>query len=300
MAQYTILKNTPLLIDLPFDMSDQGWTVTGGIAYHSGCNPGYITKQFTLPESGQYTFDYRVGAILSGYVKLVAEDFEGPDITTAGEYSQTFTLAAGINTVRFYSTGVNQVEVLKLYPINDISNARTIVFNEDVNQFGGDHSYFPDFFCKFIDEFFSFKNGTLWEHDVNEIYNNFYGTQYTSIIDFVANQEPENDKYYFTMKIDSTGRWGVPSITTLPNERYPNGMRSRLHENNFDLDDKGKYWADFFFDMNDPQFDNQLQALMEGRTLHGGILICRVETKLTTEVKLKSIYVYSSDNERNF
>jgi len=177
--------------------------------------------------------------------------------------------------------------------------SETLVFNEDVDKFGGNHSYKPEFYCKFIDSFFSFKNGQLWDHDVNPIHNNFYGKQYTSQLKFVANSEYQKNKMYFVMKIDSNGRWSVPSMVTPKNETWPNGMKSRLHENNFDLED-GKYWADIMRDMNDPEFNNELQALFEGRTLTGPMLICDLETKETKEVKLNSVFIYSSDQDRNF
>ena len=42
VGSYTTYKNTVLQINLPNDFAEQGWGVSGGTAYHSGCNAGYI------------------------------------------------------------------------------------------------------------------------------------------------------------------------------------------------------------------------------------------------------------------
>lgn len=178
-------------------------------------------------------------------------------------------------------------------------DSKTYVFNEGTNRWIGTHSYNPEYYCKFLDSLFSFKLGRLWEHDVNPIHNNFYGQQYTSKISFVANESYQRNKLYYVMKIDSDGRWAVPKIITPKNETWPNGMRSRLHENNFDLYN-GKYWADFLMDMNDPNFTDELKALFEGRYLVGAMLICDIECKETKETKLNGVFIYSSEQKRNF
>ena len=92
---------------------------------------------------------------------------------------------------------------------------------------------------------------------------------------------------------------GVPRMVTPKNQTWPNGMRTMLHENNFSLDD-GKYWADIMRDMNDPQYDNEIEALFEGRVITGPMLICEIESKETKEVKMNGVFIYSAEQDRNF
>ena len=207
---------------------------------------------------------------------------------------------ASINGYKIFSGFNRKLGLLNLTikgPTDSESN--TIVFNEDGDKWGGNHSYRPEFYCKFINSYFSFKNGDLWEHDVNPVYNNFYGVQYTSKLKFVANSDYQKNKMYFVMKIDSNSPWSVPRMVTPKNQTWPNGMRTMLHENHFDLDN-GKYWADILRDMNDPQYDNEIEALFEGRVITGSMLICEIESKETKEARLNGIFIYSADHDRNF
>jgi len=296
---YTLTKNSSIDINLREAFADQGWIVSNGIAYHDGCNPGEIKRLINFEAIGLYTFEFEVGTVTSGTIKVIAGTLSSPEINVAGIYKYDLQVTNLSTIVKFYSTGKNNVKVLKIYPVTEESNGKTLVFNEDENRFGGDHSYRPELYVKYIDSLFVFKNGELWEQGVNPIYNNFFGVQYTSQIQFVANADKELNKLWFQIKIDSNGRWSAPEMITEPNETHPNGMKTMLHENNFDLDN-GQYWADIRKDMLDPNFDTQLQALFEGRTIEGPILITKLETKETKEIKLRGVFLYSSPQDRNF
>ena len=178
----------------------------------------------------------------------------------------------------------------------------TLVFNEDLNLWGGYHSYNPEYMHKFIDGLFVFKDGKLWEQDVNETRNNFFGVQYPSRITLVANAKDKSgkllNKLYYQLKIDSNDKWSVPSMITPKNETYPNGMKSMLHQNNFTLD-RGNYWADIMRDMLDPQYNNEVEALFSGRVMEGNMLIFELENNSTKEVRLTGVHVYSSPQDRN-
>lgn len=178
----------------------------------------------------------------------------------------------------------------------------TLVFNEDLNLWGGYHSYNPEYMHKFIDGLFVFKDGRLWEQDVNETRNNFFGIQYPSRITLVANAKDKSgkllNKLYYQLKIDSNDKWSVPKMVTPKNETYPNGMKSMLHKNNFTLD-RGNYWADIMRDMLDPQYNNEVEALFSGRVMEGNMLIFELENNSTKEVRLTGVHVYSSPQDRN-
>lgn len=299
MGSYTYIKNTPITIDPVTDFADTGWSVSNNIAYHDGCNPGLIKYVMDLTGFTSWAFRFRLGTVFSGGINIVVDGINGVVRNVAGEYTETFNVSGSNVNISFFSDGKNSVEVLNTFPVLAISNGRTLVFNEDENSWGGDHSYQPEFMHKFIDSFLTFKNGRLWEHDINPLNNNFYGQQFTSKIKVVANEKYQFDKLYFGLKIDSNGKWSVPEMITPKSETYPNGMKSRLHENNFRLD-RGKYWADILRDMLDPQFNTQLQALFEGRVVEGNMLIIELETKETKDIQLNGLFVYSSEQHRNF
>lgn len=299
MASYTVVTNTTIDINLFDDIADQGWEISDNTAYHDGCNSGYIEKYFDLSKDTEWVFEFDILAIISGNIKIIVGDQHGTAYTTAGTKKEIFNITGNNVLVRFFSTGVNALELVKIYPKNVKSPGRTWVFNEDFNGWVGEHSYIPEFMTKLNGGFYCFKNGELWEQNINPIYNNFFGVQYTSKISFVANAEYQNNKLYFQVKIDSDGRWGIPEMTTQPNETWPNGMKSKLHANNFKLEG-GKYWADIMRDMNDPRYASEpLKALFEGRVMEGSVLIVNMETNSTEEIKLKGVFIISADQERN-
>ena len=52
--------------------------------------------------------------------------------------------------------------------------------------------------------------------------------------------------------------------------------------------------------MLDPQFDNEVEALFEGRLMEGNLLILELQNDYTTEVRLTGVHVYSSPQDRNY
>ena len=107
------------------------------------------------------------------------------------------------------------------------------------------------------------------------------------------------------MRLDSKGAWFSPSLTTIADDKFPNGMASRLKKSNFKSID-GKLWADILRDMNDPNFAGispdsarQLAGLFKGRRMQGGCLIVELECADTTEAKLLSADIYYTNVKRD-
>ena len=76
-------------------------------------------------------------------------------------------------------------------------------------------SYLPDWMIGMNNIFYTFYNGNLYKHDSNQTRNNFYGTQYTSSITSVFNQDALAVKMYKTIAIDSTDAWDTTITTDL-------------------------------------------------------------------------------------
>lgn len=305
MTSYTILKNSSLIVYPYGDYPQQGWTVNNNIASHSGCNSGYIRTDFDLSSAQQWTFEYTILSLDTGIVRIEVDGVQGVNRNTAGTYSETFTTSNPIGLVRFFATGISSLQLLKVYPIGEFTEGLTFAFNEDADKWVTYYDYVPEFMVKFITSFFTFKNGTMWEHNVNPLRNNFYGTQYNTRLRIVFNAEYENSKVLFNIRLDSKGAWYVPNIETEKNDKFPNGMKSRIKLQNMKLID-GKKWADFLRDMNDPQFGNipdpvqrQLTSLFKGRVLQGCYAYIDLQCDDTTEAKLNSLEIWFSEDERS-
>lgn len=293
MASYTLIKNQPLVVNLPDDFSVQGWEVSENIAYHSGCNPGYIKSLINLSSATVWAFRYKINSLDTGTVNIVVDGISGTIRTVAGTYEETFIVDDPATVIQFYATGKCSIELLQVFPELESVAGRTLAFNEDADKWVTYYSYVPEFIHKFINGFFTFQNGRLWEHNVNDLRNNFYGEQYTSKITFFCNLNAEEVKTYFSMRQKSNKVWGVPEIETPARYGKPEGQKSRIKKGNF-KHLQGDWFADFLRDLNDPRFTTELDALMKGANLQGDFMKITIENSDVTEVKLSSIQIIVS------
>lgn len=288
MASYTIIKNQELVVDLRYDFPIEGWQVSENIAYHSGCNPGYIGRTFDLSSSTEWTFRYTILSLTSGTVNIVVGGESGVVRTEAGTYEETFEIDDPSVLVQFYATGVTSLQLLQVYPELDSTEGTTLAFNEDADKWVTYYSYVPEFMHKFINGFFAFKDGRLWEQNVNELRNNFFGVQYTSKITFYCNLNPSEVKNFYSMRQKSNKVWSVPDIEIPPRYGKPEGQKSRLKKGRF-KSLQGDWFADFLKDLSDPRFTTELDALMKGADLQGNYMKITIENSDTTEVRLSMI-----------
>jgi hypothetical protein len=173
----------------------------------------------------------------------------------------------------------------------------TIAFNDQINRWVSFYSFLPELYSSSGRSVVSFQNGECWVHDTNAIRNNFYGVQYVSQINCISKSDPISMKMFLRARIQGT-RWYMPDIITLPNDSYPVGMKSRLLKNNWALKE-GEYWADFLRDINDPQYQSNIQlAIFDGRKLRGQVLQTLLENDQTDEATIRMLEVYSVTSER--
>lgn len=302
MASYTILKDQELVVNLPDDYSDQGWEVSENIAYHSGCNPGEISLSVNLFTNSNWTFKYEILTLESGTVNIIVDGVAGILWDTPGEKTETFNSSNPAAVIKFFATGKTSIKFLQIYPTLDLSVGTTIAFNEDANKWVSYFSYIPEFMCKFIDDFFAFKNGAIWQQNVNPIRNNFFGVQYTSKISFYVNLSPTEVKSYFSMRQKSNSVWSAENngdIYIYPTEGKPDGQSSRLKKGRF-RNLQGDWFADFLRDLSDPRFVTEEEALFKGAQLQGNVMKVTLENTSTTEIRLFSIDVTVSNQNYTY
>jgi len=293
MGSYSILKNQPLVINLPGDFSDQGWIVSGSIAYHSGCNSGYINQTLDLSSAALWTFRYTILTLESGTVNIIVDGEQGVLRTQPGIYTEQFTTSNPAALIQFYATGVSSLQLLQVFPPAQARIGTTLAFNEDADKWVTYYSYIPEFMNKFVNSFFAFENGRLWEQNTNETRNNFFGVQYSSIITFYCNLSPTEVKKYWSMRQKSNRAWSVTDLEIPPYYGKPEGQRSRLKKGRF-KSIQGDWFSDFLRDMNDNRFVTDLDALMKGAELQGTVMKITIQNDDTNEVRLSSLDVIVS------
>lgn len=63
--------------------------------------------------------------------------------------------------------------------------------------------------------FYTFNGGNLFQHNINETRNNYYGTQYNSQITSVFNQNPLENKIFKTINLESDSAWQAVAETDI-------------------------------------------------------------------------------------
>jgi hypothetical protein len=255
---------------------------------------------FDFSSAEEWTFRYTIPSLTTGTINIIVDGEVGISRSAAGTYEETFEVTGTNKLVRFFSTGTNQLQVLKVFKSTEESNAVTFAFNEGADKWVTYYSYNPEFMCKFINDFFAFRNGALWEHNVNEVRNNFFGQQYTSKIVFYVNMEPTKVKMFHSMREVSNKVWSVLEALIYPYYGKPEGQLTRMKKGRFRSLQGGQWVADFLRDVNDPRFATELDALFNGAELTGQVMKITIENTDTTEVRLLSVDVLVSPQDYTY
>jgi hypothetical protein len=83
----------------------------------------------------------------------------------------------------------------------------TLTYDDGVKGFPSFYTYYPDWMIGMNNYFYTFKEGELYRHNTNETRNNYYGTDYASIMTSVFNDEPLTNKIFKTLVLESDDSW---------------------------------------------------------------------------------------------
>lgn len=166
----------------------------------------------------------------------------------------------------------------------------TIGWDEDKNRWSSFYSFTPEMYSYVQRDLVSFKDGQLWLHNTNTLYNNFYGVQYRSeivpIVCKIGDKQTFHAISFYGVQGDPLkSEWEIEQITN----RY--GQQSRLKKAHFRL--KENLWsASFLRDTTDTTVSN---PITNGRNLRGEELVLKfvnssplfasIQTIFTTIVK---------------
>jgi hypothetical protein len=95
--------------------------------------------------------------------------------------------------------------VIYPYDIYD-GTAKVLVFKPNQDRWAAPHSYETEYFIDIRDFLFSAKNGSMYQHNydngTDETYGKWYGTEVTSDIGFIVNEEPNIVKQFVTLSVE--------------------------------------------------------------------------------------------------
>ena len=172
----------------------------------------------------------------------------------------------------------------------------TVVYSNQIKRWISFRDYVPERVASTSMKLITFNDGKLYVHNSNPIHNNFYGTQYTSKINTVSNENAKNIKVFRAMSYESNLPWSAPLITIPANSQYKLGMQSRLKAGKF-INKEGVYYSEFLKDLNSPGFATEIEALIDGRDLRGKVLEMVLESDNTEHTVLFSLNVKSTLSE---
>jgi hypothetical protein len=75
----------------------------------------------------------------------------------------------------------------------------TLSFKENVDGWTSRKDFIKESGLTLNNVYYTFKNGLIWEHGGNSLYNNFYGVQYESSFNVLINEDPQVVKGYSTL-----------------------------------------------------------------------------------------------------
>jgi hypothetical protein len=137
-----------------------------------------------------------------------------PDISILGN-----PVAYGMQTLGVVGDVIWQT---KIYSSKDDKDPYTLSYSERSKGWPSFKSFNLENGLSLNNEYFTFKNGLLYQHHANETYNNFYGEQYDSSVEVIFNEEPSSVKSFQTVDYE--------------------GTQSKVSA---DVDNSGEYWDNY-------------------------------------------------------
>lgn len=93
--------------------------------------------------------------------------------------------------------------------------AYTITYSPRDRGWTSFHSFEPEWMVTMNNFLYTFKNGNLYKHNTNQVRNNYYGSQYSSTITTIINDEPIQPKSFKTIATNSSSPWSVQIDTDM-------------------------------------------------------------------------------------
>jgi len=91
----------------------------------------------------------------------------------------------------------------------------TITYSDNTSGWTSFWNYYPDWMIGLSNVFYSWKDGSLYHHNLSNTRCVFYGTQVSSIIKTIFNEDPFTTKMFKSVSLDSTSPWTATLNTDL-------------------------------------------------------------------------------------
>ena len=91
----------------------------------------------------------------------------------------------------------------------------TITYSDNTSGWTSFWDYYPDWMIGLSNVFYSWKDGSLYQHNKTDARCIFYGVQVSSIVKTIFNEDPFTTKMFKSVSLDSTSPWTATLNTDL-------------------------------------------------------------------------------------
>jgi len=267
------------------DLDSLGWNIQVIV------QPQGLTKTYTTPPSVSW-YDIVRDALPTTYGMVQNADGSfnvlAPDYTNYKDSVLILSgtsLSTGVTTTINYSFTGGQ-EASNEPPFSGV----TLAYSRKLKGWVTYFSFLPEMYGRLRNQVSSFKDGQLWLHDKSVLSNNFYGTQYPSLLRFVLNKDYPKVKVPLSVWYRGLGSWG--SVV-----RYqPDNMETEMIPAAFRLQENG-YAASVTRDRNDPRFTDPQQAWVNGQEVRGDAVEIELYNNDSSQARIdseKTVYLHSN------
>lgn len=239
--------------------------------YFADVNNGFIVRLSTdgmTPISQVYKIHSYITNLFRSIVSL------GIKVPIYGVYNKAFSQ---------YEIAIEQ----KTFGVHTVGG-ETFAFCEPINAWTSWYDYKPEWMVSANQDIVTMKNGLIYTHNTNPVYNNFYGTQYSSEIHVVGNAEPNQVKVYDNISLESTDVFEAYEITN------NQGQLSNLINSDFELYE-GKWYATLWKDVNTP---NVTDPLINGDSIRDSEILIKLRNSSTGYEKILAVNISQTPSKR--
>lgn len=156
----------------------------------------------------------------------------------------------------------------------------TLSFDEDTNGWVSRLSYIPNSGVSVRNNFYTFKNGTIWKHySTNVPKAAFYGNNYSSSVELVFNPSVSESKSFLTVNYEGSNNWSLTKFETETDIAAPigeyffpstlAGLQDQLFQNKFKKKEN-KYFGNLL-NISTIQEGNVLNTIQNNGQITSGI-----------------------------
>lgn len=146
---------------------------------------------------------------------------------------------------------------------NNVSRYVTWAFSDKVNGWLTRLTFNPEDMCRVNSQFISFKNGEIYLHNIDTLFNTFYGVETDTSFKFNFSQEPSTRKIHKAISIEGTTNLQIACETDL----------EKGYINNVDFEKKEGVWYAYVRGKNGELNTSQLSFQGIGEATVNGLVL---------------------------